>query len=124
MANLEYEGLKTQQYMQHPTFTPKQASLLVSLRTRTVRDIKGDFRNLYQDKKCPMDGCSHEDTLDNLTSCPAIAANMHTQSAVVYRDVFSQDIAKLKEATTRYTAILEVRQELLKEQATPALPPP
>jgi hypothetical protein len=124
MANLEYKELKTQSYLEHPSFPPNLASLLLALRTRTVRGIKGDFGSLYQDKNCPMVGCNHEDTLDNLTSCPVIAASMQTQSGVVYKDVFSQDMVKLKEAATRYTDLMEARRELLKEQTTPALPPP
>ena len=48
-----------------PLFTKNSRSLLMALRTRTVRGIKSDFPGLYRDKICPV-GCGENDTIQNV----------------------------------------------------------
>ena len=49
MKNVKYRNLELQNYLKSPLFDRKQAQMLLSLRTRTVRGIKTDFKGIYQD---------------------------------------------------------------------------
>ena len=95
------------------------------MRTRTVRGIRSDFGGQYQDKECPLPGCSHPDTLANLLTCPTIRDRLGATDATIiaYEDVFSQDIGCLRKATDVYEKILEIRKDLEEDNGTPAAAP-
>ena len=43
------------------SLTTKQSSLLVALKTNTVRCIRSAFGDMYTNKQCPLQGCSEPD---------------------------------------------------------------
>ena len=56
MDNIWYlNNYKTLGYMQ--SFSREQSSLLLILRTRTVRTIRSDFGEMFLDKHCPLTNC-------------------------------------------------------------------
>jgi hypothetical protein len=123
MKNLKYVKLQTQSYMSSPMFSQKQASLLMAIRTRTVRGIRSDFGGMFPSKKCPLQDCSDEDTLPNILKCRVLKAKcdikmLESLDRVKYIDVFSDCIDKQKEAITTYGQMLETRQRLL--ESSPA----
>ena len=59
MDGITYSGpFALQSYMQSELFNEEMASLLLALRTRTVRGIRSDFGEIFPDKSCPLEGCS------------------------------------------------------------------
>ena len=90
--------------------------MLLSLRTRTVRGIRNDFRGMYQDVLCPL-GCGDTDTLSNILTCQLLKTNMTSSNiatdTIQYSDVFSTDVVKQKQVTEAYSQLLEIREKLL-----------
>ena len=68
LNNISYHStFKILPYMQ--CMSREQASLLLALRTRTIRGIRSEFGDMYLDKGCPLPGCREE--TPSLTSSPA-----------------------------------------------------
>ena len=61
-----------QPYMQSELFNEEMASLLLALRTRTVRGIRTDFGEMFPDKSCPLEGCSLPDSLCHILVCTVL----------------------------------------------------
>ena len=85
-----------------------QSSLLLALRTRTVRGIRSDFGDMFLDKKCPIPGCSAPDSLSHTLSCRVLQDNVGEPSTVTYGDLNVQ-----REAVLRFSQILEARDSFL-----------
>ena len=102
--------------MQSPLFTVHDATILFALRTRTLRGIKDDFRNMYADNMCPLE-CGNVDTIKHLLACTSLQSNLESQflthNQVKYEHVFSNDIIKQKEATETFKNLLTLRDNLL-----------
>ena len=118
--HIKYHKLEPKQYMRHPSITNKKASLLFALRTRTVRGIRGDFGQMYLTKQCPLDGCTHLDTLPGLLTCPALRTRLGNldNSEVKYEDVFSPRLEEQRAAAELFARLLETREEMLSPPAT------
>ena len=120
VKNIEYKTLEPQSYLKSPLFNTESRQLLFALRTRTVKSIKSDFKNMYQEQLCPL-GCGDIDTLQNLLTCSVILSKLHTDilatHSVQYEDIFSEDITKQKEVTELYTQLLQIREELITSSA-------
>ena len=118
MSSLKYSSLKTQPFMESKLFSWEEAALLMALRTRTVRGVRGDFKGMYPDTRCPLPGCLEEDTLPHILVCQVLARHRGTALPVItYSDVFSMDIHKQKQTTTTYKELLDTRAELLDQSA-------
>ena len=102
MQNIKYKQFETASYMTSPKFSNENVSLLLALRTRTVRGIRNDFGGLYTDKTCPL-GCGEIDTLPNILTCEVLK-QQHTSkdlssSDIKFEDIFSSDITKQQQET-------------------------
>ena len=84
------------------------ASLLLALRTRTVRGIRRDFGDMYPDKQC-----SQPDSLPHTLSCRELQEAMEAPSLVHYKEVFSQDTEVQQETVERIALLLEARDKIL-----------
>ena len=118
IKNNKYEKLEAKEYTKHPTISQKQASLLFALRTQRVRGIRANFGGMYPNKECPMEGCTHLDTLPMLLTCPALrtrASDMPT--TVCYEDMFSPRVEEQKAAVKMFSRLLEIREEILSPPA-------
>ena len=116
MQNLRYINFETASYLKSPYFNSSDISLLLALRTRTVRGIRSDFGNMYPNKMCPL-GCGDTDTIQNILTCKVILqhhSSQHiTNSDISYQDIFSSDIVKQKQATELYKQFLDIRNKIL-----------
>ena len=114
MDNLMYtSSFKPQPYIS--SLTREQSSLLMALRTRTVRGKRTDYGNMYVDKTCPLPGCQDTDSLSHVLTCRVLQAAVWTQepaSPVQYGDVFSDCQETQAAATARFSQVLEARREL------------
>ena len=114
MDNLMYtSSFKPQPYIS--SLTREQSSLLMALRTRTVRGIRTDYGNMYVDKTCPLTGCQDTDSLSHVLTCRVLQAAVRTVEPAVpvqYGDVFSDCQETQAAATAWFSQLLEARREL------------
>ena len=89
-----------------------EISLLFSLRTRTVSEIKGNFPSQHKDNKCPLCGQS-EDTQEHCLSCDQLNSNKNLMN--VYSDIYSSDLNKQILITKAFLVILEERRQLIED---------
>ena len=127
MNGLIYTKFEKQKYLSSPLFNSESSKLLLALRTRTVNEIKNDFRGLYSDIKCPLK-CGENDLITHILDCIVLKLH-HTSSAVTseqikYQDVFCSNIEKQKQSTESYQKLLEVRSTLLSNSQPEAVTGP
>ena len=116
MKGLSYTKFEKQEYLNSPLFNSESLKLLLALRTRTVNEIKNDFRGQYSDIKCPL-RCGEDDLITHILDCNVLKLH-HTSSAVTseqikYQDAFCSNIEKQQQVTELYQQLLEVRSRLL-----------
>ena len=110
MDHIKYTNLETQPYMCSPIFLRDDSSMLLSHRTRTVRDIRMDFRDMYQDKSCPLTGCTDtDDSLSYALVCPALQNKINQD--MKYMDVFCSNVQVQKVITTHFATLLRKCEE-------------
>ena len=120
VESLLHDNLTPALYMTNKMFSRKEAALLFSLRTRTVRGVRSDFGKMYTSKVCPLKGtCTHLDTLPAMLTCQVLRARA---SGTLYSDVFSTSLEQQKKVTMLYSRILELREEILNPPAEEAGP--
>ena len=96
--------------------TREQSSLLMALRTRTVRGIRSDFGDMFLDKTCPLENCLELDSLPHLLACRVLQGAVPRSPSVQYGDVFSPDQGRQEEATVQFGQLLAARDKLLERQ--------
>ena len=118
MNGLRYDKLEQAAYLSSPMFNTESIRLLLALRTRTVRNIRNDFRGMFPDNQCPL-SCDTDDTLQHVLECSVIRRHHESRNVslhtVRYSDVFSINIKKQKQATQLYSELLEVRENLINQ---------
>ena len=116
MENLHYVNFETAPYLKSPLFNRDDISLLLALRTRTVRGIRSDFGGLYIDKMCPLK-CGDMDTLQNVLKCKVLLQQHYsteiTDGDIKYEDIFGKEITKQKRITELFKQLLEKRNKIL-----------
>ena len=115
MDNISYmNSFLPQSYLL--SMTREQSSLMVALRTRTLRGIRSDFGNMYVDKQCPLPGCQEPDSISHLLACsvlqPAVPAGA---TSVQYGDVFSSCQEKQNSAVLMFSQLVKTREGLLEK---------
>jgi hypothetical protein len=126
MDGLQYSKLDLQPYLLSKMLSTKQASLLLALRTRTVRGIRSDFGHLFPDKTCPLPGCLDADSLPHVLRCAVLRteAGVDPTEQTSHMDVFSPDTNIQKEITLVFSRRLETREKLLETPAIEYTPAP
>ena len=116
IKDIEYQELKTQEYLTSPLFNDEEASILFSLRSRYV-DCKLNFRNKYKEEDLLCPWCMKEDDdQKHMLNCEVL--NTHFSSSdvvddkIMYEDIF--DVAKKqKRVTGIFKALIEIRKKQL-----------
>ena len=125
VKDIQYDELKTQQYLKSPLFSNSETSLLYALRSRTADTFKANFRNMFANViHCPLD-CQEEgeekkdDTQKHLLTCSKLKCEIKTHDVasgqVVYEDIFG-GVKKQKEAIVLFNRLIEARLRILKER--------
>ena len=115
MSNITYvSSFTAQSYMLN--MAREQASLMLALRTRTLRGIRTDFGEMYPSKQCPLPGCQDVDSIPHLLTCPVLqAAVPGEETPVQYGDVFSDSQETQNSAILRFSQLVKARSELLEQ---------
>ena len=114
MDGIIYTGsFDLQPYLQSSLFTQEESSLLLALRTRTVRGVRSDFGKMYPDRNCPLPGCTEPDSLPHILVCSALSPVQGENCTVQYSDVFSNSEQLQWAATSLYSQLLAERERLL-----------
>ena len=113
MDNITYiSSFLPQSYMLN--MTREQSSLMLALRTRTLRGIRTDFGDMFLDKHCPLPGCLALDSIPHLLVCPALLAAVPAEeTAVQYGDVFASCLDTQTMAISRFSELVKTRTRLL-----------
>ena len=122
--HIKYEELKTQEYLTSPLFSNEETKLLYAFRTRTVKNIKANFPNMYfGDLSCPLNCVPQEntvqkDTQQHLLTCAKLQSCIGTdelsRGAVKYEHLFG-DVNKQKEAIVLLSKLIEAREKFEKD---------
>ena len=87
--------------------TREQSSLMLALRTRTLRGIRTDFGDMFLDKDCPLPGCLAIDSIPHLLVCPALLAAVPAEDTPVqYGDVFASCLDTQTIAISRFSELV------------------
>ena len=54
VMDIDYDKLAAKNYLSSPTFSNTEVSLLAALRSRTLRGLKFNFKNMYEDTNCAL----------------------------------------------------------------------
>ena len=115
MDNILYlNSFKPQPYLLSQS--REQSSLMLALRTRTVRDIRTDFGDMYLDKTCPLPACQETDSLSHVLTCRVLQAagpSVETARHVQYGDVFSPCQETQGAAGERFRELLKLRNLII-----------
>ena len=93
--------------------TRAQSSLLLALRTRTVRCIRSDYGDIFLDKQRPLPGCSEPDSLPHTLACQVLVGTDAKPSLVRYGDVFSNGVPLQLTAVAGFQQLLQTREGIL-----------
>ena len=93
------------------TMTREQSSLMLALRTRTLRGIRTDFGNMFTDKQCPL-----HDSIAHLLTCSVLQQAVPARPTVVqYGDVFSPCQETQNTAVLMFSQLVKTREGLLEQ---------
>ena len=111
MNGLVYTHFEKSEYLNSPLFNAESLQLLLALRTRTVRGIKNDFRDLYTDIKCPLK-CGEDDITKHVLERRVLKSHHYSREMsndyVIYEDTFTRSVLKQKQVTELYRQLLDI----------------
>ena len=123
---IQYDQYKCQEYLKSPNINFEEASVLVALRSKTVKDIKSNTRSFSQnDLMCPL--CmKNEDTQEHCLECPKLKNVKPTETHITYDQIYSHSESEQQAIASLFLTILETRNQLLQEglPGTKTLDPP
>ena len=92
------------------TMNPDDISLLFAMRTKTVRNIRSDFCNMFNSNLCPVCG-KHVDTISALLECEELLAV--PRSGARFSDIYSPSVDIQRAAVYQFRALLQSRDRIL-----------
>ena len=81
-------------------------------------NFKCNFKNGSADILCPL-GCQEEDLQENILKCRVILNNITSiaSSGVIYTDIFSKQVQKIKVTIELLQKAFKVRENLIEEKS-------
>ena len=95
-AGLVKMKFERENYFENPNFSKSEVELLFALRTRTVRNVKKNFPNQYNNNMtCQL--CSlHVDCQENLLSCTELTKRVKIPTDMEYSDIYEGPEKQIK----------------------------
>ena len=106
----KHTALKMQSYLCDSTMSQEDISLLFAMRTKSVRTIRSDFRQMYDSDMCPLCG-KHVDTIPALMECEELLAVPRTEAQ--HSDIFSPSVDIQRTAVLQFRALVQARERIL-----------
>ena len=131
VKDIKYETFKCQPYLSSGMFSNEEVSILASLRSHTLRTIRGNFKNFYQGNlscplKCWPEGSTPlNDTQEHLLVCSRLDVQPQTTlacGAIKYDDIYGSR-AEQKAVTSVVKQCMETRNQLLEQDKQPTSGP-
>ena len=121
IRHIKYHKLNMQPYLKSTMFNNHEASLLISLRSRTTREFKANFP-FNNDQMCPM-GCAELDTPEHCLKCDKIYPKESRDLNIQYEDIFSDSVYRQADVTKLFATLLEKREDASATDTGPSLHP-
>ena len=99
-----------QTYLCDSTMSQEDVSMLFAMRTKSVRTIRSDFRQMYNSDMCPLCG-KHVDTIPALMECEELLAVPRTGAQ--HSDIFSPSVDIQRTAVLQFRALMQARERIL-----------
>ena len=93
--------------------------LTAIIRSRTHKDFKNNFSNLYGKIQCPLDGMekggdTFKNTKEHILECCKISEKLNTAKIldgnIQYSDLFQSDTRKLKALSTLFIELVDINK--------------
>ena len=117
LTEIEYREFKTQEYLGCSKLSEEEKSILFKICTRTVEDIKTNFRNKFgSDLACRLCESDYEEESQShqLTCQSMIRECEELRMNTTYKDFF-RNIDDQTAATHLFKKVLDIREKLLKQ---------
>ena len=113
IKDIQYNHLKTQEYMTSRHMTNSMVETMTALRSSMVRGVRANFVPSSERTQCPLQ-CrdTAEDTQRHLLECPAILVRLTTAKDQVLESVTYDDIFGLFEDQVRAISIPDGTEDL------------
>lgn len=114
-----------QEYLKDKHFNNRLSSLLYNLRCESVKDLKNNFRKMYNDKiQCRMKCKNEIDSQQHILECHEIITHLSSNQKELLKDVkyehlFGNPQDQLK-ITKMFKILLSTRERLLEQDQEPA----
>ena len=121
--NIKYNSLETQSYLKCSEITNCEASTLFRLRSRTINQIKDNFRNKYRkmgDMQCFF-GCPNRDEQEHITSCQVLISKYNWKEKhpeFEYNHIFGS-LDQMIIVGQIFSRLLKIRSNILKDMSSP-----
>ena len=113
MDDLNFDKLGMQKYFKSKELNANETKTIFKFRTR-MSDVKVNFSSQYVNLNCSL-GCDELDSQEHLIICDKIAVNLKNDNSN-YKDLFSNDIQKLKSIAKKLSSALEAKIKILESQ--------
>ena len=124
VMDIKFDELKPQPYLTSPLFNNEETTLLFALRTRTLRNMKANFKNQYGGKvdcqmKCwEQEALPPEDSQQHLLVCKVLRNKVTSpdiaRGDILYKHIFG-NISEQKEVTVLLQRLVQAREDILNE---------
>ena len=109
---------KLQEYLTSKLFSNQQCFLIFAMKSKTVRGVQANFKNLYSDNTlCPL--CERSiDTQEHITHCQVLTNCIAGENVINFSHL-TGTLEQQSSFIASYEKLLEVRDELLSEASDP-----
>ena len=110
---LKFNQLEIQDYLKSDKFTREEASMLTALRSRCVKGVRSDFKNMHKCVHCPLN-CNDkdplEDTHEHILTCTKLS-NSNVPLEFIHGSTVEQSLI-----ATSFSALMRERRRILEEK--------
>jgi hypothetical protein len=122
VKDIKYERLEMQQYLKSGQLTTEETNILAALRSKCVKDVKMNFKNMFKnDVHCPL-SCNKEnpeiDDQTHILKCTVL--NTEVEHETVHSDIYEE--GEKQEISAKVFAILIRQRKRLLEKDKDNLP--
>ena len=118
---INYTTFRAQSYITDHLLNNEEISLLFSLRSRTVRNVKANFLSMHNlQLNCQL-GCNIEETQEHIMKCQVLPQNISRDQSVEYEHIYG-DAGQQKIVTQVFSLLLEEREALIARKRSSNLP--